>query len=152
VDVVAELQAEQVAAFVQQLHAAYYVDLERVRAAVSMRQSFNLVHLATMVKVDIFIPEDRPFDRQEMTRAVSRAIDTAPDARSFAVKAPEDLVLRKLLWYQAGREVSEQQWNDVVGVLRVQKDRLDEAYLSHWAAELAVADLLLRAQTEASNS
>jgi hypothetical protein len=104
-----------------------------------------------MVKVDVFIPEDRAFNRQEMQRAVPRTLQTDQGARAFAVKSPEDLVLRKLIWYRAGREASEQQWNDVVGVLRVQVGRLDGEYLSRWAVELAVADLLERALAEATD-
>jgi len=41
-----------------------------------------------------------------------------------------------------GGEVSEQQWRDILGVIRVQHGKLDLAYLSHWAMELGVADLL----------
>ena len=39
---------------------------------------------------------------------------------------------------------------DILGVLRVQGDRLDDAYLDHWAAELGVADLLAKARAEAA--
>jgi len=44
--------------------------------------------------------------------------------------------------------VSEQQWRDVLGVLKVQGDRLDYGYLRHWAVQLSVADLLERALSE----
>jgi len=37
----------------------------------------------------------------------------------------------------------------VIGVLKVQGDRLDHAYLTHWAAELGVADLLEQVLREA---
>ena len=58
-----------------------------------------------------------------------------------------DTVLRKLEWYRLGREVSDRQWNDILGVIRTQGDRLDFDYLRHWASELGVADLLERALT-----
>ena len=45
--------------------------------------------------------------------------------------------------------VSERQWYDVLGVLKVQKQLLDIAYLEHWAAKLQLADLLQRAFGEA---
>jgi hypothetical protein len=49
-------------------------------------------------------------------------------------------------------EVSERQWRDVVGILRVQRTRLDRAELTQWAGRLGVADLLSRALEEAGAS
>ncbi len=66
------------------------------------------------------------------------------------VKSAEDTVLRKLEWYRIGRGVSDRQWNDILGVLRVQGASLDTDYLEYWAAELEVADLLERARSEAA--
>src|SRR5256885_1308825 len=63
-------------------------------------------------------------------------------------KTPEDTILRKLEWYRAGGEVSEQQWRDVLGVLAVGRARLDDAYPDRWAASLQLADLLARARRE----
>jgi hypothetical protein len=48
-----------------------------------------------------------------------------------------------------GSEVSERQWRDVLGVLKVQAERLDLAYLRRWAAALGVADLLEQALSQA---
>jgi hypothetical protein len=52
---------------------------------------------------------------------------------------------RKLRWYRLGNEVSDQQWRDLLTVTKVQRARLDLAYLRRWAVELGVADLLVRA-------
>jgi hypothetical protein len=65
------------------------------------------------------------------------------------VQAPEDSVLSKLDWYRRGGEVSENQWRDVLGILRQRAEQLDSAYLRKWAVELGVADLLERACREA---
>ena len=123
-----------------------------MREAVLQRGAFNLIHLETMVKVDVFVPAARPFDQQELNRARPQTLDVVEDARVFFVKSPEDLVLRKLLWYRAGGQVSERQWSDVMGVLKVQQQRLDGEYLAHWAAELEIIDLLERALTEAKDA
>ena len=40
-------------------------------------------------------------------------------------------------------------WNDVLGVMQVQGERLDRTYLRRWAAGLGVRDLLDRALNEA---
>jgi len=45
--------------------------------------------------------------------------------------------------------VSERQWSDVIGILRVQKGRLDAAYLDKISHLLGVEDLLSKALAEA---
>ena len=59
-------------------------------------------------------------------------------------------MLRKLQWFKEGGEVSDRQWNDVLGILRVQGDRLDAAYLDTGAVDLGVEELLARVRTDAS--
>jgi hypothetical protein len=54
-------------------------------------------------------------------------------------------VFHKLVWYRLGNQVSERQWRDAVGVLKVQGDSLDRGYLVHWARRLDVWELLARA-------
>lgn len=151
VDLIADLEPEQADVFVAQLEADYYVDRERVLEATRLRQSFNLIHLRTMMKVDVFIPEASEFARREQDRAQPVVLDAAAEGRRFFVKSPEDVVLRKLSWYRAGREVSERQWSDVLGVLKVGGERLDRRYLNRWASALGVSDLLERALSTADD-
>jgi hypothetical protein len=64
------------------------------------------------------------------------------------VKAPEDTILRKMLWFREGGEASDRQWRDILGVLRAQQGNLDLAYLRNWAIRLVLTDLLDRAMAE----
>jgi hypothetical protein len=66
------------------------------------------------------------------------------------VQTAEDALLSKLQWYRQGGEVSENQWRDVIGILKVQEGRLDFAYIQKWAKELDISDLLLRARQQAA--
>ncbi len=68
------------------------------------------------------------------------------------MKSPEDTVLRKLLWYRDGGEVSEKQWRVVVEVLRVSGPEIEAGYLDAWAAKLRIAHLLLRARADAGGA
>ena len=148
-DVVADLGHEHVAPLVSALERAYYLNEDRIRSAVDTRRSFNLIHLDTMFKVDVFPAKRRPFDREALSRARAEVLEDAPEARRFLVASPEDTVLSKLEWFRAGGEVSERQWGDVVGVLKTAWDVLDRAYLARWASSIGVADLLERALADA---
>jgi len=48
-----------------------------------------------------------------------------------------------------GNEVSDRQWDDILGVLKVRVDDIDRDYLRHWAARLRLSDLLARAFDDA---
>jgi hypothetical protein len=148
VDVVAELEPRHADALIDRLETAYYVPVDRVREAVSQRRSFNLVHLATAFKIDVFVSKGRPFDRQAADRACLERVDDAPDAPTFHVASAEDTVLAKLEWFRQGGETSDRQWSDVLGVLKV--TGVDVTYLRRWASALGVSDLIERALVEAS--
>ena len=144
VDVVAELEAVHVTRFVGALQDAYYVDVTRVRAAVESRRSFNLIHLATMFKVDVFVSKHRPFDLSAFARAGTASPGPGLESQPIPMASAEDVLLAKLEWYRRGGEVSERQWTDVVGIVRVVSGALDVEYLRLWAVPLGVKDLLER--------
>ena len=118
-----------------------------MRTAAADRRSFNLIHLATMFKVDVFVSKGRPFDRSAAERAQLQALGEHTDRRFFVASA-EDTVLAKLEWFRLGGETSERQWWDIIGVLKVADDA-DRAYLRRWSAALGVGDLLDRALMDA---
>jgi hypothetical protein len=149
-DLVAALEPEHVDALVARLAPAYYIPEDRLRSAVATRSSCNLIHLATMFKIDVFVSKGRPFDREAGDRARPQAIDEGEDAPLFPVASPEDIVLAKLEWFRLGGETSERQWWDVVGVLRVAEDA-DRGYLRRWAVVLDLTDLLERALVDAAS-
>jgi hypothetical protein len=125
----------------------FYVNPDTVRGAVRTRSTFNILHPATGYKIDIFVRKDDPFEQAAFARRGPYTLPDAPE-EPVQVHSPEDIVLFKLRWYRVGGEVSEQQWRDVLSVMKTQGDRLDAAYLDRWAAEIGVKDLLDRARQQ----
>jgi len=147
-DFVAAVRPEHAKPLVALLQPAFYADLEAIRTAAASHRSFNVIHLETMLKVDVFVAQLDPFHLMQMRRRVLQPID--PEGRtSFYVASPEDTILAKLQWYRDGGGVSDRQWTDVLGVLKVQGAALDRAYLDEWAQELGLTDRLRRALDEA---
>ena len=147
IDIAIVLRSADVPVLVAGLGSEFYVDEGAVLDAVERRTSFNAFHQPTVLKVDFFVLGDAPFDRAQLEgRRRSPALEGS--GRCVFVSSPEDLILRKLDWYRQGAGVSDRQWRDVLGVLKVQAERLDLAHLRHWAAVLDLAELLERALSE----
>ena len=148
VDLVADLGAKHVDPLVGSLKSAYYVDGKMISEAIARKSCFNVIHLATMFKVDVFAVKDRRYDRAALSRIRKDTLALESATAELFVASAEDIVLSKLEWFRLGDEVSRRQWDDALGVLKVQQDALDKGYLVQWARELGIADLLDRAWTE----
>lgn len=149
VDVVVDLRAEHVAPLCEALAGVYYAPAELLHDAIAHRSCANLIHLTSGFKIDLFVSRGGEYDRGSLTRFVERSLE--PGTREFRVATAEDTLLRKLQWYRAGAEVSDRQWSDVLGVLRLRSPELDRPYLERWAQALGVEDLLQRALRESGD-
>ena len=152
VDLIADLRGENIRGLVRLLQDEFYVEENMIREAIERRSSFNVIHLATMLKLDVFILKSADYDIGAFDRARDEILDLPHGTRTFKVASAEDVVLHKLSWYRLGEHVSERQWNDVLGVLKVQGTALDMKYLKHWASILELSSLLRRALDEAGIS
>lgn len=125
-------------ALLERVAAEFYVPIDSARAAIRSQSSFNLVDTANALKVDIFVLGHGLLDRMQIERRV--LVDVPGSTCGIWVTSAEDQVLRKLDWYRHGERVSDRQWRDVVGILRVHRDSLDHAYLSTSAQALDLAE------------
>ena len=149
-DIVADLRPGDVAVLLDALGDSFYSPGEAVvRQAIERREGFNLIHLGTMFKIDIFLAGERPFDRQQLARRIGQRVGGRSDETLWVLSA-EDVILAKLDWFRQGGELSERQWRDVLGVIKAQSPGLDAVYLRQWAGSLGVGDLLEQALVEAA--
>ena len=148
VDLVSELKQEHVKYLVQSLSKDYFIDENMILDAIKNKTSFNLIHLATMMKIDVFISTERKFDKISLERRKKDKISNESDSVQVFLRSAEDTILSKLEWYKTGGLISERQWKDIIGVIKVQGDLLDKNYLMKWAEELGVKDLLEKALEE----
>lgn len=139
VDLVADLRRPHVVPLCAALIDAYYVDEDTCRWAVDTRRSFNAIHHATMIKIDVFCAKDDALTRSELTRRLMLDVG----GRQVPVCSPEDIILQKLLWFvESGG--SERQWRDALGVVQTRRDHLDRQYLNEQAEPTGLMELLTR--------
>ena len=147
VDIVADLAATHVEPLVRALNGEFYLDAQTIRDAIQQRSVFNILHTATMFKADIFISPDDAWSRERLARACVETFDTPEGTVPVRFSSPEDTLLHKLVWYKLGNQVSDRQWSDALGLLKIQRGLLDDVYLNRWASVLGVADLLAHARS-----
>ena len=147
-DIIAELRIEHIPHLMDELQNEFYMDEEMIADAISNFSSFNIIHRLSMFKVDVFIHRPRPFLKMQFSRSRRETLSSDPNMVAN-LASPEDTLLAKLEWYRMGGEVSDRQWRDVLGVLKVQAGALDLDYLHHMAREIQVEDLLDRALKDA---
>jgi hypothetical protein len=52
------------------------------------------------------------------------------------------------LWFEEGGRLSDRQWRDALGVLRVRGDQIDHSYLERHAQAYGITDLLAKLLAE----
>ncbi len=144
VDIIADLGSHQAKRLEQMLGEDFYADSPMMLDAIARRSSFNLIHLSTSYKIDVFIPKNRHFDINILSRTIKEAAFENDD-REYNFASPEDTILSKLERFREGGETSERQLRDVIGVMQVQFQQLNLKCMRKWAGELKIDDLLEKA-------
>lgn len=147
VDIVAEFTSQNLDGFLQALPKEYFVDREDARTSVRLGRPFNAIYIPKAMKVDFFPAAAFALGAQELDRAEPLA-DTGISDTPVPFVTPEDILLAKLHWLQAGGGVSEVQWRDIRGIVLSRRATLDRAYLDRGAAAIGVLPLLEKAFAE----
>jgi len=133
IDIVVALEpnhAEKISAL---FASDYYVSPEAVSDAIRRKSMFNLIHFASVIKVDFIVLANTPFGRACFDRRSDLNVETF----QTTIITREDLVLSKLLW--AKDSGSETQLGDVQNLLA---GDCDLTYVRTWAGALGVKEIL----------
>ncbi|WP_219907655.1 hypothetical protein [Aphanothece hegewaldii] len=146
-DLAIEIESEQVQLLIDALSQDFYISEVAVYQAIEgVTNSFNVIHLQTTEKAAIFISRKTNFDLSKMSR---RQLYISDDpAQAFYVCSPEDTILQKLIWFKMTESQSQKQWRDILGVFKLQRDRLNWSYLGLWSKTLGVKENILKAMKE----
>ena len=143
VDLVVAVALDHVEAFAAELlKEEFYADAGMMRDGIRHRRSFNVIYKPCVYKFDLFPLQGDAYSRSQLTRRRFTETNVLGEPIECAMASPEDVILSKLRWYRLGGETSEQQWNDLRGVVQVKGPELDLDYLHEWAPKLKVADSL----------
>lgn len=133
IDIVVELEASDATRVDSAFAPDYYVPDEALQSALRERGMFNLLHLESVVKVDLIVRKHTLYRQTEFARRVKVGL---PGFAAW-LASREDLILSKLAWAKdAGSEL---QMRDVRNLLSA---KCDVAYLRQWAPALNVSELL----------
>ena len=153
IDLVVDLPVQRLPTLVALLEQHYVLDTVEARRAVRARTSFPLIHLDTLMKVDVILPHVFAFDTAMRQQVARYTLDERYPP--FCVASACEMVLFKLQRYQRDERSrtdgmrDDAEWNDIVGMLKVQGPDLDRVLLEQWAETLDVIDTWQRALVDA---
>ncbi len=148
-DIVADINLNQIKDLKNNLEKEYYIDENMIKNAIKNSSSFNLIHLDTVVKIDVFVYKNNTYQQNAINRRIEDTLIENDQSSKFCFASPEDIIINKLDWYQMGDGVSEKQWLDIIGVIKIQGKSLDKKYLEKWAIKLKLIELLKKAFIDA---
>jgi hypothetical protein len=107
----------------------------------------NITHLETIENVDLMISDREEYDLIKFDRS---RLYTLHGSGEVSIASPEDVIISKLVWRCESQ--SDKQWRDILGILKVQREKLDFVYLREWVARFGLEDDWQRAKVEAGVS
>jgi hypothetical protein len=143
IDLVIELSSAQIPQFVALLQPHYYVDEQNIYTAMREHKKFTIIHLDTLLFIDIIVPYSSLFEMQVKNRVRWQILEET--RYPLPLPSPEDIILIKLFLHRGDKKIPDALWNDILGVLKVRRVVLDLMYLEKWAAYLSITNLLEQA-------
>jgi hypothetical protein len=125
-DFVMELATGQLTALASHLGPGYHLDRQGTFESVTFTTKYVIEVVGSKFTFEVFALSDDAHDQERFRRRVS---GTVLGLEAW-VPTAEDVVVQKLRWYHIARRRKD--WDDVEGVLLVQKGHLDLPYIESW--------------------
>lgn len=150
IDIVLDLNEARIPEFCRAFPPPqFYLSEPAIRDAVKTRFQFNILHPTSGVKIDVILPRNDEWGREQLRRRRKLAI--LPDLIG-TIASPEDVILGKLWYHSEGG--SDKHIRDIVGMLRTTENPIDRDTIQQWVDKLGFqaswATILERLKNEPS--
>ena len=136
IDFVLAFERQEAADIAASLEDGFFVEERAIVDALDRPYMFNAIDRRSALKIDFWTLRREPFEQEMFARRLRVVLFGEP----AWIATAEDTLLHKLYWNRI--TPSERQLGDAAGIVAVQSDGLDRAYLERWALELGVQDVL----------
>lgn len=147
IDLIADLDSKHVSSLILHLQRDYTLNGQTLQDAIQQRSVFSLLHVSSLMKIDVLLPQARSFDSLVLQRA--HQLPLVEGYHPMWIASSEDVVLMRLDWYRNSGASADDQWNDILGLLKVQAPTLNLIYLRQEAGTLNISELLEQALIDA---
>lgn len=153
IDLVVDLGNQVLPSLLAALGQHYLLEEDEARKAMRARTSFPLIHLDSLMKIDVVLSKHEAFDT--FTRQLIRCHTLDERYPPIPLASAAEMTLFKIQRYQRNERSrtdgmqDDAKWNDILGMLKVQGPDLDLPLLEKWAGTLGLADTWHRALVDA---
>lgn len=144
IDLVVNLANDVLPALVDLFRVDYVVDESALHKAICQHSSFSLIHLDSLMKIDVILPGLGDFDSVMYRYVTQHTLDKR--CQPLLIASASEMILLKLYRYHQDKQSrndgmeKDAEWNDVLGMLKVQAPYLNLALLEWWAEQFEMCD------------
>ncbi len=136
VDVLADVRQVHVGRLLAAFPAPeHYLSQLAIEDALRRKSQFNIIYNQWGIKIDVMIPDPRAGGLDQLSRGISI---TRASGRTIRFSAPEDVIVKKLEYYQLGE--SEKHLRDIAGMLQLSRRPIDREFIAQQAAKIGAAE------------
>lgn len=153
IDLVVDFGDQTLPSLFAALGQHYLLDEDEARGAVRGHRPFPLIHLDSLMKVDVVFPKRDAF--ASSMRPLIRGYTIDERYPPIPLASATEMLLFKVQRYQRDEQArtdgiqDDTEWNDILGMLKVQGPDLDLPLLEEWAGTLGMTDTWQRALVDA---